>query len=967
MEVVILIDEPYCSQLVREVQDAFPLADSIQYGGTGELYFTDIEHFNMVPEGARAYIWPDGYEKKGTRKKPEESVLRGTIALVRPRQDYYVEELEDLEWNSLSLRRVLPNPGEPVALDTETVGLEDITLLGLSISGVEKRGLYIPLRTEDDRFQIRGLVSELAGRYQVIWHNAPFDLRAIGNYSAYSHDTRVMAWLLSHKVQSLEGLTKEVLGVKHLTFKDLFGTDKVDVTQLPLEQLAIKSCGDVDHTLQLFNKFKPQLESWGMWSPLYTDLELPLIPILMKMKDRGIEVHVERRKQLRGELNEQLDRAGQVLVTLGMDFDRNSYDQMSDYLFNKRGFPILKATGTGRPSTDEWVLKQLEHLDPAITLLLMERGLQKQLSTFLGSDDEVVHASFNQCNTETGRLSCVPLDSEILTVSGWKTYDQLTVGEKVLGYDLLNDEVRPTDLLGVYVGKKGTGDLYWRHGKSIQVGVSCTPDHRWVIKRPGFIGLAEAEFLSQHRGHGWKLLTAALAKGGTAPFTPTEAGVIGWGLTDAWVRRVGSRFYCNIEVSKPSSIAALRTLLKEVPHSDRDQPHRSTTRFYIEAGWFNELWQRFLKYSNPTAFVIDLNTACRDALWVAMMEADGSTKRLGGGRPQERFGAAKKPVIDAFETLAALRGRHVRYRERHYENNRPDFTDIELSEPYHGWPRYSGATRQEQVWCPTTETGTWIMRQRGSIVITGNCTAPNLQQVPEAFRSIYRAREGYVLVGADYQQMEMRIMAHTSRDPTLVEGYRTPGWNIHEDTMKRLGVNKRLAKAINFGIPYGAEEYTISEKAGLSMEEAKYFLNLHRSSYPILHQHMAEEREFALANGYMRTLPPVGRVRQFPDLRLPGATALHQKALREAVNMPIQGTNADITKAAMVELDSIATDYGAHLLLQIHDELVYEVPEGVVEEWVPIQAEKMTRPRIRPEGLEMKVDVHVGKYWSELK
>ena len=233
MRVVVLIDELFCSLLMREVQDAFPLADGIQYGGTGELYFTDIEHFNMVPEGARAYIWPDGYEKRGTRKKPGESVLRGTVALVRPRQEYSTKSLTEVDW--ASIRNILPEVGEPVALDTETVGLEDTTLLGLSISGREKKGLYIPLLTEDDRFQVRGLVSELAGRYQVIWHNAPFDLRAMGDYSAYSHDTRVMAWLLSHKVQSLEGLTKEVLGVKHLTFKDLFGTDKVDVTQLPLE------------------------------------------------------------------------------------------------------------------------------------------------------------------------------------------------------------------------------------------------------------------------------------------------------------------------------------------------------------------------------------------------------------------------------------------------------------------------------------------------------------------------------------------------------------------------------------------------------------------------------------------------------------------------------------------------------------------------------------------------------------
>lgn len=574
MKVVVLIDEPDCFQLTEEVQKAFPIADSIQYGGEGEVYFTDIEHFGSVPEGARAYIWPDDCEKKGKRKKPEQSVLRGTVALVRQKQEYYTEEIEDLEWNSSSLRRVLPDVGEPIALDTETVGLEDITLLGLSISGREKKGLYIPLRTDNDRFQVRGLIAELSGRYQVIWHNAPFDLRAIGNYNAYSHDTRVMSWLLSYKGQSLEELTKIVLGERHLTFKDLFGTDKVDVTQLPLEQLALKSCGDVDHTLRLFNIFKPQLESWEMWSPLYTDIEMPLLPILMKMKDRGIEVDPTRREALRGVVQAQLDNLGGVLVSLGMDFDRRSYDQMSDYLYNKKGYPVLKSTGTGRPAIDEFVLKQLEHLDPAITVLLMERGLQKQLSTFLSSEEGVIHATFNQCNTETGRLSC---------------------------------------------------------------------------------------------------------------------------------------------------------------------------------------------------------------------------------------------------------------------------------------------------------------------------TGPNLQQVPEMFRLMYQVREGYVFVGADYNQIEMRIMAHASGDPALVEGYKTPGWSIHEDTMQKLGISKRLAKAINFGIPYGAEEYTISEKTGLSMEEAGAILRLHREGYPVLHRHMADERQFALQNGFMRTLPPAGRVRQFPALRLPGATALHQKALREAVNMPIQG------------------------------------------------------------------------------
>ncbi len=652
MRVVVLIDEPDCLQLTAEVQKAFPIADSIQYGGEGEVYFTDIEHFGYVPEGARAYIWPDGYEKKGKRKKPEQSVLRGTVALVRQKHDYYTEEIENLAWDAGILRHVLPEPGGPVALDTETVGLEDTTLLGLSISGKEGSGLYIPVLTPEDRYYVKKLATELASRYQIIWHNAPFDLRVVGNYGAYSHDTRVMAWLLSHKLQSLEELTKVVLGERHLTFKDLFGTDKVDIMQLPPDQLALKSCGDVDHTLRLFNTFKPQLESWGMWSPLYTDIEMPLVPILMKMKDRGIEVDPARREAMRGVVQSQLDNLGGVLASLGMDFDRRSYEQMSDYLYNKRGFPVLKSTGTGRPAVDEFVLKQLEHMDPAITVLLMERGLQKQLSTFLSGEEDVVHATFNQCNAETGRLSC---------------------------------------------------------------------------------------------------------------------------------------------------------------------------------------------------------------------------------------------------------------------------------------------------------------------------SSPNLQQEPEPFRAMYRAREGYTLVGMDYNQMEMRIMAHASGDPALVEGYRTPGWSIHEDTMKRLGISKKLAKAVNFGIPYGAEEYTVSEKTGLSMEEAKAVLKLHREGYPTLHRHMADERQFALQNGYMRTLPPVGRVRQFPKLRLPGATALHKEALREAVNMPIQGTNADITKAAMIELDPIAKQFGAHLLLQIHDELVYEVPDMVVEEWIPLQESFMTRPRIRPEGLEMKVDVHVGKYWSDLK
>jgi DNA polymerase-1 len=255
---------------------------------------------------------------------------------------------------------------------------------------------------------------------------------------------------------------------------------------------------------------------------------------------------------------------------------------------------------------------------------------------------------------------------------------------------------------------------------------------------------------------------------------------------------------------------------------------------------------------------------------------------------------------------------------------------------------------------------------------------PNLQNIPirtEQGREIRRAfvaEAGHQLISADYSQVELRILAHIAQDPGLLHAFHNDE-DIHASTAAAvLGIpisqidkyQRRIAKAVNFGLIYGQSAYGLSQGTGMSMAEAKNFIDTYFEKYPGVRQYISTTEKQAAEQGYVSTL--LGRLRDFS--RLAGLSgAQRARAEREAINMPIQGTAADIMKQAMIDMHNalIAEKMKTRLLLQVHDEMVLEAPDGEVEDAVILTRTIMSQAF--PLMVPLKVDVQVGPNWLDMK
>lgn len=264
--------------------------------------------------------------------------------------------------------------------------------------------------------------------------------------------------------------------------------------------------------------------------------------------------------------------------------------------------------------------------------------------------------------------------------------------------------------------------------------------------------------------------------------------------------------------------------------------------------------------------------------------------------------------------------------------------------------------------------------------ITGRIASsnPNLQNIPirtETGRQIRRGfipRRDWVFLAADYSQVELRILAHVTGDKALVEAFRND-LDIHRATAGALFNiqpdevtfdQRRFAKTINFGLIYGMGAFRLSRDSDLTLAEAREFIELYFERFPGVLGYLEETKKKAYDIGYVETL--LGRRRNFPQLRASGKGPAKQRAEREAINHPIQGTAADIIKVAMIRLyEKLAADYQARMVLQVHDELVLEVPENEVEAVRDLVSETMCDAYKL--DVPLKVDVNVGRSWLELK
>jgi DNA polymerase-1 len=265
-------------------------------------------------------------------------------------------------------------------------------------------------------------------------------------------------------------------------------------------------------------------------------------------------------------------------------------------------------------------------------------------------------------------------------------------------------------------------------------------------------------------------------------------------------------------------------------------------------------------------------------------------------------------------------------------------------------------------------------------IATGRLSSsdPNLQNIPirtEQGREIRRAfvaEAGHQLISADYSQVELRILAHIAQDPGLLHAFHNDE-DIHASTAAAvLGIpidqvdkyQRRIAKTVNFGLIYGQSAYGLSQGTGMSMEDARKFIATYFEKYPGVRQYIAATERQAAEQGYVSTL--LGRRRDFS--RLAGLSGAQKaRAEREAINMPIQGSAADIMKQAMIDLHNALTEQNMRtkILLQVHDELVLEAPDAEVETAAALTGTIMSQAY--PLAVPLKVDIQAGSNWLDMK
>ncbi|MEG4989552.1 DNA polymerase I [Microcoleus sp. BR0-C5] len=270
---------------------------------------------------------------------------------------------------------------------------------------------------------------------------------------------------------------------------------------------------------------------------------------------------------------------------------------------------------------------------------------------------------------------------------------------------------------------------------------------------------------------------------------------------------------------------------------------------------------------------------------------------------------------------------------------------------------------------------------------------PNLQNIPigtefsKQIRKAFLPEEGWLMVSADYSQIELRILAHLSQEPVLIEAYQN-NRDVHTVTAQLLFEKeeitpdeRRFGKTINFGVVYGMGAIKFGRSMGKTSKDGKEFIAKFNARYSKVFEYLEKVKKEAIALGYVTTILGRRRYLKFEseslrDLKGRNPQDIHSdrlkslsrddaQSLRAAANAPIQGSSADIIKLAMIEVHKILQNYQARLLLQVHDELIFEVPP---DEWEELQ------PKIRtamenalPLSVPLIVDIHAGQNWMETK
>ena len=266
------------------------------------------------------------------------------------------------------------------------------------------------------------------------------------------------------------------------------------------------------------------------------------------------------------------------------------------------------------------------------------------------------------------------------------------------------------------------------------------------------------------------------------------------------------------------------------------------------------------------------------------------------------------------------------------------------------------------------------------VAATGRLSSdrPNLQNIPirteygRKIRKAFMARPGHLLLGADYSQVELRLLAHLSTDPTMIKAFRE-GLDIHAQTASEvMGIDlddvtkeeRSQAKAVNFGLMYGQSSFGLAKTLRISRAQARDYITSYFERFSRVKSYLDGLKEECAETGYAITL--YGRKRFLPDIRSQNRT-IRANAERMAINSPIQGTAADIIKLAMIAIDREmkGRKLKSKMILQVHDELIFEVLEQELQVMKTLVTQHMES--VATLKVPLKVDVGMGVNWYDLK
>lgn len=328
--------------------------------------------------------------------------------------------------------------------------------------------------------------------------------------------------------------------------------------------------------------------------------------------------------------------------------------------------------------------------------------------------------------------------------------------------------------------------------------------------------------------------------------------------------------------------------------------------------------------------------------------------------PSNRKGSTKESVLQELKGAHPVIEKVLQYRELNKVYTTYTTPILELA----------SSSKDNSIHTDFKQTGTSSGRFSSS--------NPNMQNLPlqgqwaEELRRTFVARKNHKLIAMDYSQIELRIMADMSKDSLLIEDFNN-NLDIHKSTIARL-LNKEIdevtkkersvGKTVNFGILFGQTAYGLASMLKIDVEEASGYIQSYFENYKGVEEHIRGMEKEAYKKGYVQTM--LGTTRHIKGLRSKNVRMV-RAAQREAINMPIQGSEADIMKLAMIKLDELIEgefEKKAHILLQIHDELIFEVEEGVVDEFV--KKAKKTMEEIVSLEVPLVVNSSVGDNMAEL-